>query len=264
VLSGDSSDPYAGLAEHYDLIYADWHGSIRRQAAALDGVMRNALGPGARSVLDASCGIGTQALGLALLGHRVHGTDLSPAEVGRARREAAALGLSATFGVADLRDLTSQVDGTFDVVLSADNSVAHLLTEDDLGRALDAMRTRLRDEGLLLITLRDYDAMLRERPRSSTPRVIDGPAGRRVVLYIFDWEPGDETYQTSIFIVRQAGAGWTTLHWSTRSRAWRRAQVERAIDEAGFAEVRWWPPAESGFFQPIVTARQPSASTPKP
>jgi SAM-dependent methyltransferase len=159
-VTSETADPYAELAEHYHLIYADWRASIERQAAALDRLIAAELGPGRRAVLDASCGIGTQALGLAALGHRVHGTDPSAASVGRARREAAALGLSATFAVADMRTLASQVEGAFEVVLSADNALAHLLTEEDLARALGGLRSKLRDDGLLIVTLRDYDAQL--------------------------------------------------------------------------------------------------------
>ena len=51
------------------------------------------------SVLDCSCGIGTQAIGLALHGHRVHATDLSPVSVDCARRESAEFGVAMTFGV---------------------------------------------------------------------------------------------------------------------------------------------------------------------
>jgi SAM-dependent methyltransferase len=218
-------------------------------------VLRAELGEGPFSVLDASCGIGTQAIGLARLGHRVHGTDLSGAAVERARREAAALGARATFGVADMRHLETEVDGTFDAVLSADNAVAHLLTEDDLLLAARSMRARLGDGGRLVVTLRDYDALLREKPPGSPPGVFDGDEGRRIVFHVFDWEPGTDAYRTNLFILREVDGGWTTLHWTARSRAWRRAEVDRALAAAGFSGLRWWMPSESGFFQPLVTAR---------
>jgi SAM-dependent methyltransferase len=256
VVDDSSPDAYAPLVEHYHLIFADWHQSMRRQSDALDRVIRAELGPGGRSVLDASCGIGTQAIGLARLGYRVHGTDLSAAAVARARREAEALGAELTLGVADLRRLATQVDGVFDVVLSADNAIAHLLTEADLRLAAQGMRARLAEGGRLIVTLRDYDALLLERPSGSAPGVFDGAEGRRIVFHVFDWEPDGEAYRTNLFILRPGGDGWTTLHWTARSRAWRRAEVERALVTAGFVGPRWWMPAESGFFQPLVTARR--------
>jgi glycine/sarcosine N-methyltransferase len=205
-------------------------------------------------VLDVSCGIGTQALGLARKGYRVHGTDLSTASVGRARREAAELGVAATFAMADMRRLGEEVEGRFDVVLSADNAIAHLLTEAELAAAFRGMRARVRAGGLVVVTLREYDTMLRERPRTSGPGVFDDPGGQRIVFHVFDWEGVGDLYRNNIFVVRQTDGGWTTLHWSTRSRAWRRGQVEAALTQAGLGDVRWWTPEESGFLQLLVTA----------
>jgi glycine/sarcosine N-methyltransferase len=70
---------YDGLASDDHLVYADrWEQSLRHQGCALDALIRSSL-PEARDVLDCACGIGTQAIGLALLGYRVAGTDISEA-----------------------------------------------------------------------------------------------------------------------------------------------------------------------------------------
>ena len=71
---------YDELAPFYHLIFPDWEASIQRQAESLDGVIRERWGEGRLSILDVACGIGTQALGLAALGHRVTASDISAAE----------------------------------------------------------------------------------------------------------------------------------------------------------------------------------------
>src|SRR5688500_18670757 len=109
---------YDELAESYHLIFADSQGSMRRQAAALARLIEAQLGPGPHAMLGCAGGIGTQAIGLALLGHSVHATDVSPNAVARAEREAAARTASLSFGVADMRDLASQVESEFDVMLA--------------------------------------------------------------------------------------------------------------------------------------------------
>ena len=69
---------YDGLAGEYDRLFADWGEATRRQAEVLDRIFA-AHGFGRDSaVLDCACGIGTQALGLAALGYRVTGSDISP------------------------------------------------------------------------------------------------------------------------------------------------------------------------------------------
>ena len=84
---------YDDLAADYDLLFPDWDAAIRRQAEALDAVLAQHLGDSRRLVLDCASGIGTQAIGLTTLGHRVIGSDLSPVAVTRARYEARQRGL---------------------------------------------------------------------------------------------------------------------------------------------------------------------------
>ena len=86
---------YDDLAADYHLIFEDWERSIDRQA---DGAGH---APGrCETVLDAACGIGTQALGLARAGFAVTASDVSPAAVARCSREAAARGLPVRTAVA--------------------------------------------------------------------------------------------------------------------------------------------------------------------
>jgi glycine/sarcosine N-methyltransferase len=247
---------YDHLAEDYHLIFADWSGAVARQAEVLDAVVRRELGPGSLSLLDCACGIGTQAIGLAARGYRVVATDISPAAVERARNEAEVLGVRLTTGVADLRTLADQVPGEFDVVLTCDNALPHLLSEAELLLAARGMWAKVRRDGLLLASIRDYDEIVAQRPRAELPRVFDGPAGRRIVFQVWDWERDGRTYTLHLFIVRQAGSGWQTTHRATRYRALPRGELSEILGEAGFCEVRWLMPEESGYYQPIVVARR--------
>jgi SAM-dependent methyltransferase len=258
----DASDPvrafYDEMAERYHLIFADWDQSLQRQGDALDRIIEEALGPGPHDILDCACGIGTQAIGLAQRGHRLRATDLSPRAIARAEREAAARGVPLTCGVADLRALSAAVPGEFDVVLAADNALPHLLTHDDLDLAVANMAAKLRPGGLFLASTRDYDRLLEERPRAEGPRVFDDATGRRITFQVWDWADDGNSYDLHQFFLRQSGAGWQTEHLSTTYRALRAAELVTALRHAGFAlaGIHWHEPEESGFFQPIVTARK--------
>ena len=247
---------YDRLANDYHLIFADWHRSMARQAAALDGLIRTELGGGPHSVLDCTCGIGTQALGLADRGYRVHATDLSAAAVARARREAQALGLALTFGVADIRSLAKQVPGAFDVVLSCDNSLPHLLSAADVHRAVVNMRAKLLPDGLLLASIRDYDHLIETKPRALPPNVLDDATGRRIVFQIWDWAPAVRTYTFHLFILRQTESGWHTAHYTGIYRPLLRAELTATLIAAGYSDIRWRLPPDGGYVQPVVTARK--------
>jgi SAM-dependent methyltransferase len=190
---------------------------------------------------------------LARLGYRVKGTDISERSLGRARVEAARLGVEIAFAVCDFRDL-SPVQGTFDVVISCDNAIPHLLTDEDLSQAFRAMRSKLRPGGVLVISVRDYDKALVDRPATATPLIHPGPP-RRVLVRLHDWDSPDSPLYTVHFLVLTDGpAGWTVTHHSGRYRAVRRATITRAAEEVGFTQVTWYTGEEVGFHQPVMTA----------
>ncbi len=247
---------YDQLAGAYHLIFADWRQAIRRQGDVLSQVISRHMGARPLSVLDCSCGIGTQAIGLAERGYRVHGTDISAAAVERARQEAKLAGVAVTFGVVDLRALDTQVDGMFDVVMSCDNALPHLLSVEDVRLAVHNMRTKLRNGGLFLASIRDYDALVAEKPRSTLPRVFDDADGRRVVFQVWDWLDNDPMYTVTQFILRERQDGWETNDYATRYRALSRHELDEVLGDEGFDDVTWLMPDESGYYQPIVTARK--------
>ena len=128
---------YNSLAPYYKLIYADWEASVQRQASALDGIIREFFGENVHHILDAACGIGTQSIGLAQVGHTVIASDISSAAIEHARTEASTRGLSIEFRLADMRQLWQVHQRQFDVVIACDNAVPHLLSDDDILQAFE-------------------------------------------------------------------------------------------------------------------------------
>ncbi len=247
---------YDRLAADYHLVYHDWDASMSRQSASLHAVIGARLGTGSASVLDCSCGIGTQAVGLSRLGHRVTGTDLSRAAVARAVDEAAARAVRLPAAVADMRRLPF-ADARFDAVLSADNSLPHLLTGTDVLAALTGMRRVLRGGGLLMISTRPYDEILRSRPRTTAPQLSETADGQAFTFQVWDWHDDGERYDLRLFRLLPRDEGWhvevgRTTYWALTQR-----QLTDFVLEAGFEAPRWHTTDSSGFFQPLLTALAP-------
>lgn len=243
---------YDELADDYHLIYADWDASMRRQGDALDSLM----GQDNASVLDCSCGIGTQAIGLALRGHRVTGTDLSARAAARAVREAAHRNVTLRTGVADMRCLPFS-DGRFDTVVCADNALPHLLTEQDVHAALTEMRRVLRPAGLLLLSTRPYDDLLRNRPASTAPQVHQAADGgeRSVTFQLWHWHEDGEHYDVEHFQLLPTGGEWCVKVRRTVYWALGQDRLAGLVTDAGFVDPEWRMPRETGFFQPLLMAR---------
>ncbi|RAP76108.1 class I SAM-dependent methyltransferase [Paenibacillus montanisoli] len=250
-------DFYDDLAEAYHLIFVDWNHAITRQGEVLSEIIHSKLASLSKigaSLLDCSCGIGTQAIGLANHGFKVTGTDISPVSIQRAAKEAVSFGVDVNFGVADFRSLEKDVFGVFDVVLSADNAIPHLLTDEDLNLAARNMYSKVKNDGVLLITMRDYDELVKEKPRATEPRIFD--KGKRIVFQVWDWADDVKTYQTNHFIMQEINGQWITKHNKTRYRALLRDEFSHILSTVGFSDIEWCMPSESGYYQPIVTARK--------
>lgn len=58
-----------------------------------------------------------------------------------AGKEAAARGLDISFNIIDMRELSKKYDLAFDIVIAADNSIPHLLTDEDVLLALHEFYT---------------------------------------------------------------------------------------------------------------------------
>ena len=243
---------YDDFASDYHLAYGgDWEGPMSRQAGALNLLIRDEL-PAAMDVLDCSCGIGTQVIGLARLGYRVVGTDISKRAIERARREAKRLAADAAFTIADFRDLR-RIEGPFDVVISCDNAVPHLLEPADVPKALTQMRAKLRVGGLLVITMRDFDNALVEKPPMAPPTLIDGPP-RRVLLRVHDWDDDAPCYRMRLLVLTETPRGWELAEHTTRYRAITRDELTAAAAVAGFSDIAWRSDRTVVAGQQVLTA----------
>ena len=181
----DTAETYDELAEHYHLMFENWEASIERQTAALSSILQRRCGLTSTSpILDCACGIGTQALGLARVGFRMTGCDVSSGAVERARLEASRRSLDIQFSVANMLDLTCLGDSQFDAVICMDNALPHLESAEQLTQAAKQIRARLRPGGSLMASIRDYDRLIEERPVVQGPSFYSDQGHRRIVFQV--------------------------------------------------------------------------------
>ena len=245
---------YDGLASEYHCLFPDWwsaalwHGSVIAALLAAEGVQPPA------SVLDCTCGIGTQALPLAATGYAVTATDVSAAAAERARTEAAERRLQVTLSVADVRHLRDTVQPAFDCAISCDNALPHLLTDADLDAALRSIRACLRDGGVFLASIRDYDALAVARPEGVPVTLHGEPGGRHASGQSWRWSDDGQHLDIALFTMRESAQGWRVAVHETTYRALQRDALSAGLARSGFGRIRWLMPEQSGYYQPVVLA----------
>lgn len=246
---------YDSLASLYHLVYQDWPASVRLQGTQLAALI-HAEWPTRRRLLDVSCGIGTQAIGLALQGFAVTGSDVSAGAIERARQEAGRWGVGLALSVCDVRQAHGHHGAGFGVVISADNSLPHLLSDQDLLLALEQMRACLAPGGGCIVTLRDYAREERGR-HLVKPYGVRVEDGRRYLLFqVWDFDADGERYDLGFYFVEEDLHTRQVRTHVMRSRYYalstdRLCELMRA---AGFLQVRR---IDDAFYQPVLVGTQP-------
>lgn len=209
---------YDNLAPYYRYFYPDWSLSVERQALNLDAIVMHCYGGSSShpaiardhvKILDAACGIGTQALGLAGLGYDVTATDISFSVIEEAKQEARRRGLyyddeligksRIKFpGLSDLRSVGNDLSPEgFDIVIACDNVIPHLPSPADISEAFRQVRDCLlrrtiddksENNGLFVLSVRDYATIERPWPSGSKhyPRIV----------HTYEVEPSHDDYSS--------------------------------------------------------------------
>ncbi|MDZ7723663.1 MAG: class I SAM-dependent methyltransferase [candidate division KSB1 bacterium] len=213
----------------------------------IDSVIREMWGA-MHEVLDVSCGIGTQALGLSTFGYDVTASDLSPEEVDRAKQEASKRGLSVAFSVADMRRAFDHHQRQFDVVISCDNSVPHLLSDEDILVAMKQFYKCTRPGGGCIITVRDYEKEDLTRQQVK-PYGIREDNGIRWLLWQV-WDPHSPMYDVTMYFVEDRGEPiCKTYALRAAYYAIGIPTIMALMQQAGFDDVRR---LDDRFFQPMI------------
>jgi SAM-dependent methyltransferase len=242
-------DFYDRLADLYHLIFPNWDESSDRQAGQLAAIIDGRWGTGARSILDVSCGIGTQAIGLAKRGFSLTASDLSAGALARARKEAQRRGVEIDFSICDMRAVRDHHRGEFDVVISVDNCITHLLNDDDLLAALRQIHDCTRPGGGCLLTVRDYD----REPRGTgliKPYGVREANGKRYIIFQV-WDFVGQIYDMTMYFVADDGSSeqLDTHVMRTRYNAVGTGHLLALMRRAGFTATER---LDEGFYQPVL------------
>lgn len=244
-------DFYDRMAPGYDRLFQDWTRETRRQALLLERLFGEFGFEKGASLLDCACGIGTQALGLAELGYLVTASDFSKGALAEAERRAGERGVPVRFAWADFRCLEEAFTETFHIVIAMDNALPHMLTREDLERAVKSMAGRVRPGGLFVASIRDYDQLLEEKPPCSKPYIHKIENRKRVSFQTWDWS-GDHYHLTQYII--EDGPFLEIGKYESEYRAVKREELTSLLYQACFKQVTWMFTEKTGFYQPVVAA----------
>lgn len=241
-VTNDTSNFYDAVADDYHLWYRDWESTLEREGLQMRRWLRDR--GEVTHVLDASCGPGTQAIALAQLGYKVTAADPSEGLLNRARRHAEEYDVSKQieFLQASFLDLPDRVSNNFDAILTKGNAIPHLITDEEIERALKIFYKLLRPGGTVIIGMQDFEPFLEDRPRFIPGRVHDADSvmmNLQVITFdIWDWDDGPPlTVTVNSFFVTGRGEKYRATKRPVKYRALTTTEVQVVLLEAGFKDI---------------------------
>ena len=244
---------YDKMASQYDKLFLDWQETTHEQAAILSRIFNDSGFDISARILDCACGIGTQTIGLALLGYSVTASDISDGELAEAAQRAEKYGVKVRLEHADFCALSDVFSEQFDIVIAMDNALPHMLTHESLETAVRSIVRQVKAGGIFVASIRDYDDLLTDRPPYSPPYIHKTDKGQRVSFQTWVWN-GDN-YQLTQYIIDDED-DLQISKFVCEYRATRRAELTSLLLSNGCSEVTWKFPQETGFYQPILVARK--------
>lgn len=250
----DTNDFYDAIADDYPLFYRDWQTQLEREGLGLRAIFRNR---GILRILDASCGVGTQAVPLAQLGFELVAADPSPGMLRMARETSQIYNVSnkIEFVKADFLRLHEAVQGPFDAIISKGNALPHLLTDEEIETAILTFYELLRPGGTLVIGMRDFAPFMEDRPRFLPGFIHNEADGSEFITFdIWDWHDGPPVIATqNLFIVKGTGSHYDTRKRQVTFRPLSVDEVKVVLLEVGFEDVTDQPDR----WERVLVARRP-------
>lgn len=209
-----------------------------------------------RSVLDVACGTGLHGILFSQLGVQVTGCDVSEAMLAKARENSDRLKAQVQWVPSAMQSLPTKIHQKFEAVFCLGNSIPHLLTREDLNRALQNFREVLQPEGTLVVQLLNYHRVLSRKQRIINITRI----GEREFIRFYDFVGNRLVFN----ILRIDWSGEKALHQinSAELFPYLKEDLETALRENGFSnpeyfgDMKFSPFSEGSSANLVIVAKR--------
>ena len=203
-----------------------WGDEYSRPALAIFNILLFPHLPQGGQVLDLCCGTGQIARGLIEHGYQVTGIDGSPAMLRFARENAP----EAEFIHGDARNF--KLPRVYHAVISAFDSLNHIMKIDELKSVFHNAKTVLLDDGLFLFDLNIEDES------EVLGNTLDLVGEDHACIVRSSYDAGEKLKRYDVTMFRAENEGYERSDLTLIQRYYESAEVISALADAGFSRVK--------------------------
>ncbi len=227
-------DFYTDIAACYDSIFPLSHEQIDFVRSMVSTSQDNPA-----CLLDMGCGTGSLSIALAEKGYSVTGIDSDPKMINKAKSKAAEKKAKPEFLVEDMLSIHNRFPKNhFDCIICFGNTLVHLRGTQEIEKVLDQAASLLKQEGLLLLQIINYDRIVQRYDQGLSIDLsdIENDVIRFRRTYLWDAESGKIDF-TSVLTDKGTGREFrnSVLLYPLRKR-----ELEQILETSGFGGHRFW------------------------
>jgi len=199
-------------------------------------------------ILDCACGTGWHLSMFHDMGLSCSGSDLSPEMLTLAKKNLE--GRYIPLKQEDFRTLDKSWGESFGMVVCLTTSLPHMLTDENVVKALGSMYDRLSEGGILVITNGITDSLLDNKPKFITARELENEAFYFVVEYA-----SEAQFTFHIIYVHKTDTGFEHLYAPITYNAMRKSVLERCFAKTPFKTVEYYGDYDFSPYQTSSSSR---------
>ncbi|MCS6906856.1 MAG: methyltransferase domain-containing protein [Anaerolineales bacterium] len=230
---------YDALSQDYDR-FVNWQERLAYELPFLEKILDSIPIPEGKKlrILDTACGTGMHAIALARRGYAVVGSDLSPKMIAQAKQNAEHAGVQVRFETVGFGEQATLFgEQSFDAVLCLGNSLPHLLTEEDVIRALTDFYHLLRPSGIVVIQNRNFDQILETRQREMEPRSVREEDREWIFVRFYDFLENGLIQFNFLTLFRRGEEAWRQNWQSSLLKPLLAYELSYWLNRVGFCKI---------------------------
>ncbi len=191
---------------------------------------------GVKTILDFSCGTGSQVFFLNKFGYKVTGVDFSPPLLEIARKKARRENVSITFLDGDMRKLEV---GKFDAVITIFNAIGHL-SKTDFNRTLQNIYNNLHEGGFYLFDIFNLEAMTANKIKNLAmdyKKIVDNKTVHHIQHSTINRVKSQITSYDN-YIIDQVGAGIKKINNKFTLQIYKAKKLQSILAKNGFKTLK--------------------------